>query len=250
MKRIVAFLAGLMLACIVRADEFSDTMEQVAANTAKIVAAKPKAKTDCGCSSPADCTCTNCSCLACLYWAYDDEGGGYDLCTKTKVVGYLYPSGKYKSREVNVDGGYTTWRNATPPIKPPQQTALIEGAVDALDEVNAARARLGLRAFKRDDGLTLAAMRCSRHRADRGIEGHVNDFAFLPPGCTAGAAGCAAWPASMGWGSCCWQENWEYAGAAYTVGANGLRYMHLFVRNGDGSRVWIAPAGGGPVCRS
>lgn len=183
----------------------------------------------CKCSDPGDCTCTDCKCPACLFWAYDSEGGGYDLCTKRKVVGYLYPSGKFLRRDVH--DGYTTWTPARLPIKPPM--ASVEGATDALDEVNAARARLGLHPFKRDPGLTTAALRCARHRADRLIEGHVNDFAFLPAGCKAGASGCAAWPQGAGWGSCCWKENWEYAGAAYAIGRDGRRYMHIFVRRGS-----------------
>lgn len=242
MKWLVAFLAVLMLACIACADEFDDKIAAFEATTQTVAAAKT-----CNCSGPEDCTCTNCKCAACMFWAYDAEGGGYDLCTKTKVVGYLYPSGKFVRRDVH--DGYTTWTPAKPPIEPPAKAASVEGATDALDEVNAARARLGLRPFKRDDGLTLAALRCSRHRADRLVEGHVNDFAFLPAGCSAGAAGCAAWPQGAGWGSCCWQENWEYAGAAYAIGANGLRYMHIFVANGSNS----AAAAGQPTamaCRS
>jgi hypothetical protein len=102
---------------------------------------------------------------------------------------------------------------------------------DALDEVNQARARRGLRPFLRDHGLTVAAASAARYRAAHRMAGHTpNDFAHLPSGSQATSAGCAAWPASMGWGSCCWEENWTYAGASYAMGPDGLRYMHIFVR--------------------
>jgi len=102
-------------------------------------------------------------------------------------------------------------------------------AVDALDEVNAARASLGLPAFVRDDGLTEAAKTLATFRADRGLAGHSgNDFAALPAGCTADAAGCACWPQGMGWGACCTYEDYSHAGAAVVV-RSGQRYMHIFV---------------------
>jgi hypothetical protein len=102
---------------------------------------------------------------------------------------------------------------------------------DALDEVNATRARRGLRPFIRDDGLTTAARSAAVFRAARRMAGHTpNDFAHVPSGSSASAAGCAAWPSSLGWGACCTYENWTYAGAAYVVGNDGQRYMHLFVR--------------------
>src|SRR5262245_52628051 len=103
---------------------------------------------------------------------------------------------------------------------------------EALDEVNAARAQRGLPPFARDEGLTAAALGAASHRAAWRIEGHANDFAFLPPGCAADAAGCAAWPQGMGWGSCCTFDSYSTAGAAYAIGPDGRRYMHLFVRRG------------------
>jgi hypothetical protein len=104
-------------------------------------------------------------------------------------------------------------------------------AGDGLDEVNAQRAARGLRPFVRDDNLTQAARACAAFRADRGLFGHTaNDFAFLPPGTPAASAGCAAYPAGYGWMSCCVYENYTYAGAAYVTGADGRRYMQLFVR--------------------
>lgn len=109
--------------------------------------------------------------------------------------------------------------------------AEIGASVEALDEVNAARAQRGLRPFIRDDGLTVAAKSAASYRAARLMAGHTpNDFAHVPAGSSATAAGCAAWPASLGWGSCCAYENWTYAGAAYCVGADGRRFMHLYVR--------------------
>ena len=102
---------------------------------------------------------------------------------------------------------------------------------DALAEVNAARAARGLRPFTQDDGLTQAAKAAADYRAQHRIEGHTrNDFQFVPAGTTARAAGCAAWPQGQGWGSCCTYEKWTYAGAAFSIGPDKKRYMHLFVR--------------------
>jgi len=102
---------------------------------------------------------------------------------------------------------------------------------DALDEVNQTRAMRGLRPYVRDDNLTAGAKNVADYRAQRMITGHTaNDFAGLPPGVMANASGCAAWAQGSGWGSCCTYENWTYAGAAYSIGPDGRRYMHLFVR--------------------
>lgn len=105
---------------------------------------------------------------------------------------------------------------------------------EALHEVNARRAQKGLRPFIFDPGLTQAALAAAKHRAQHRITGHVGgpggDFAFLPPGIDAKAAGCAAWEPSWGWGSCCSDDNFTYAGAAWAWGSDGRRYMHLFVR--------------------
>jgi uncharacterized protein YkwD len=110
------------------------------------------------------------------------------------------------------------------------------GAVDALDEVNAVRARQGLRPFLRDPLLTVAAQGAAAFRAVRRMAGHTaNDFAFVPPGGYATTGGCGAWPVGTvttrgTWGTCCTFENHTYAGAAYVIGNDGNRYMHLFVR--------------------
>lgn len=104
-------------------------------------------------------------------------------------------------------------------------------AVEAIVEVNEARARRGLRAFQHDAKLTEGAKAVSEYRAERLIAGHArNDFDFLPEGAVAKASGCAAWHPRDGWGACCTYENWTDAGAAWALGRDGKRYMHLFVR--------------------
>lgn len=102
---------------------------------------------------------------------------------------------------------------------------------DALDEVNATRAQRGLKPFVRDEQLTVAAREAAKQRAARLLAGHLeSDFACLPDGASATAAGCAAWEPSWGWGACCTYDNYTYAGAAWVMGRDGRRYMHLFVR--------------------
>lgn len=104
-------------------------------------------------------------------------------------------------------------------------------AKDALHAVNKTRAARGLPPFRRDALLTTGAMRAAKFRAINGIEGHTsNDFSYLPRKARANAAGCAAWPKSMGWGACCTYESYRTAGAAWAIGRDGRRYMHLFVR--------------------
>lgn len=125
----------------------------------------------------------------------------------------------------------TTSSSATTVVE--SDTQIINGVAmgDGLDEVNAKRAQRGLRPFVRDDNLTQAARACAGFRASRGLFGHTsNDFSFVPPGASASSAGCAAYPASYGWLSCCTFENYTYAGAAWVTGNDGKRYMHLFVR--------------------
>jgi hypothetical protein len=125
--------------------------------------------------------------------------------------------------------------SAVNPLAPASPTA---PTGDGLDEVNAKRAARGLRPFVRDEGLTRAAASCAAFRASHLLFGHTaNDFAFVPPGAQADAAGCAAYPASYGWMSCCTYEGYTHAGAAWVTGADGKRYMHLFVSYGGGSSV-------------
>jgi len=107
----------------------------------------------------------------------------------------------------------------------------VHAGEDALAEVNAARAARGLKPFAKDAELTAGAINVADFRAARLMAGHTsNDFAGLPSGARASAAGCAAWQPSWGWGACCTYENWTHAGAAYAIGKDGRRYMHLFVR--------------------
>jgi hypothetical protein len=120
---------------------------------------------------------------------------------------------------------------ATPDIQAAITTPSSPGSAEALDEVNATRAARGLRPYIRDDSLTSAAAACAEFRAARLIAGHTgNDFAALPPGAIATSAGCAAWEPGFGWGACCTYDGYTYAGAAYAIGRDGRRYMHLFVR--------------------
>lgn len=109
----------------------------------------------------------------------------------------------------------------------------LHGATDGLAELNQQRARKGLHPFMRDEGLTQAAMRCADVRAANRCEGHTqNDFSYLN-GAQADAAGCAAATPEWGWLSCCMDDDYQYAGAAYAW-SGGQRYMHLFVRGGNG----------------
>jgi len=117
------------------------------------------------------------------------------------------------------------------PPMPKPNSGIVE---DALPEVNERRAKRGLKPFVNDDGLRQAALSCAKIRAQNHIHGHLSgnmgDFAYLPSGCNASAAGCGALEPSWGWGTCCMDDNYTYGGAAMVIGNDGLRYMHLFVR--------------------
>lgn len=124
------------------------------------------------------------------------------------------------------------WANTYPNLK-----ACFNPGYDSLDEVNAWRARRGLYPFLHDERLTIAARRAAAHRARYHIFGHDNDFQWLPGGSTfrngqgCEVAGCAAYPPSMGWLSCCQEDTTHrYGGAAWVLGSDGKRYMHLFVK--------------------
>ena len=131
----------------------------------------------------------------------------------------------------------TAWASSQPvSVVSDKQVAPTEtGSNDALAEVNAYRAKRGLPPFQHDPQLTKAALAAATKRAARGIHGHLpeSDFSCLPIGATADAAGCGALEDSWGWGTCCMDDNYSHAGAAWVRGADGLRYMHLFVRNGQ-----------------
>jgi len=105
---------------------------------------------------------------------------------------------------------------------------------DALDEVNAARAQRGLPPYVKDEGLTQAAQQCAQLRAASFVHGHLggpmSDFACVPPGTVCTATGAGALTPDWGWGSCCTYDRYTYAGAAMVMGADGRRYMSLFVR--------------------
>lgn len=106
-----------------------------------------------------------------------------------------------------------------------------EEAHDALDEVNRTRAARGLPPFQRNEELSYAAAAAAEFRARERMDGHTpNDFAYLPRGTHADAAGCAAWPDRFGWGACCTYDQYRTAGAAWCRGPDGRRYMHLFVQ--------------------
>lgn len=146
-----------------------------------------------------------------------------------------YESSSYQSQTVATPTGYTT-TTATESTKTTVTTTDKESN-DALDEVNRHRAAHGLRPFLPDPGLIRGAMAAAAYRAANRIAGHTaNDFAFLPPGTSASAAGCGAWEAGTvttqghTWGTCCTFENFTYAGAAWVLGSDGKRYMHLMVR--------------------
>jgi hypothetical protein len=110
-------------------------------------------------------------------------------------------------------------------------SASSQSAVEALAEVNAQRAARGLQPFVFDEGLTKAAMAAAEVRAANRIAGHLpSDFAYLPPGCSADAAGCGALDPSWGFAACCVYDNHVYAGAAFVMGKDGKKYCHIFVR--------------------
>ncbi len=164
------------------------------------------------------------SLLALSTAALDSEAGPFRRRAQTT---YHYPSSPQPAvAPVEYVSHYTP---ATTDIVPAAGVSAAPG--DGLDEVNAQRAARGLRPFVRDEGLMQAARACAAFRAQHGMFGHTsNDFSFVPSGTSASAAGCAAYPASYGWMSCCVNDNYAYGGAAWVTGADGKRYMHLFVR--------------------
>ena len=139
------------------------------------------------------------------------------------TVSESVPSTTYTTRKVDISSADAS------EAKPVASST--QGSDDALDEVNAERAKRGLRPFQPDALLNQAARTAAAQRAASHIHGHLsNDFACVPSGGHATAAGCGALEPSWGWGTCCTYDNYTYAGAAWVMGSDGRRYMHLFVR--------------------
>lgn len=151
------------------------------------------------------------------------------LCTTTLLADY-----KARGRSAwawAVSSNSSESPNSSTKVELKSSKDFNRGSDDALDEVNAERAKRGLPPFQHDPLLTQAALTAAKTRASHLWAGHLqSDFACLPPGASADAAGCAAWPNGEGWGSCCTYDNYSHAGAAWAIGADGRRYMHLFVR--------------------
>lgn len=130
----------------------------------------------------------------------------------------------------------SSWRTEESKKSEPTSTTITAGqeCADALTEVNANRAQRGLRPFINDPLLAQGALACARVRAASHHAGHCDgqrgDFAYLPAGAQATAGGCGALELSWGWGTCCTYDNYTYCGAAWVMGNDGRRYMHLFVR--------------------
>lgn len=166
---------------------------------------------------------------------------GLDACWHAKLDGapkgsVVVSDGRYWLKTLPATATDTEIRQAAglerPAMAAPfSDQAAIADAEDALAAVNAARAARGLRPYLRDDGLMAAAKSAAEFRASHRLAGHTsNELGFLPPGSRSMASGCAAWPVGSGWGSCRTLEGWTHAGAGWTIGPDGLRYMHLFVR--------------------
>ena len=88
----------------------------------------------------------------------------------------------------------------------------------------------------KDEGLTEAALAAATFRANHHISGHIpgqhGDFAYLPAGVKADAAGAGALTPDWGFATCAMYDSYEYAGAAWIKGNDGKLYCHLFVRGG------------------
>lgn len=106
-------------------------------------------------------------------------------------------------------------------------------ASDALDHVNAERAKRGLAPYIRDHLLTQGAMACAKFRAERLIPFHTdNDFRFLPGGASArvGGAGTGGY-GPWGFLACAmFERDARYAGAAWARGRDGKMYCQTFVK--------------------
>lgn len=141
--------------------------------------------------------------------------------------------GKRRSRRGYQPVQSTQFVEYAPAVAVPVESSTPTGTscAEALDEVNAERTKRGLRPFIHDPELSKAAFSCAKARSASHIHGHLaSDFAYLPSGASASSAGCGALEPSWGWGTCCTYDNYTYAGAAWVMGDDGRRYMHLFVR--------------------
>lgn len=143
-----------------------------------------------------------------------------------------YVSGWNQAQPVSVSQPSPAPVVSTPmPEEKSSSATKINGSDDALAEVNAERAKRGLQPLIHDPLLTQGALACAKARAASQIHGHLSsDFDYLPSGAQATAAGCGALEPSWGWGTCCTYDNYTYGGAAWVMGSDGRRYMHLFVR--------------------
>lgn len=152
-------------------------------------------------------------------------GGLVDIPDPTDGGVYHVPPGLVEAVKARIAA-----KQRQGPKAMPAAPAAATGQGD-LAEVNAQRAQRGLRPYHYDPQLTEAAQRAANYRAANRIEGHCNDFSFLPAGVHAGAAGCAAWRPGTGFGACDLYANWTFCGAASAIGADGRRYCHAFFRN-------------------
>jgi len=150
------------------------------------------------------------------------------------LVGGLDASG----RRVRNSGGWQPVSGGSSgggiPSAPVPYNGSAAECADALAEVNATRAQRGLKPYINDPLLAQGALACARVRAQSHNAGHCGgqhgDFAYLPPDAHATTGGCAAWTPDWGWGACCTYDNYTYCGAAWVMGSDGRRYMHLFCR--------------------
>lgn len=139
--------------------------------------------------------------------------------------------GRWRPQQQTSNQGFSGSSSSGMVIAPPY-TGNADSCKDAMEEVNAYRAKCGLRPFINDPLLNQAAWAAAQQRASRNIHGHLpeSDFSYLPAGAQATAAGCGALEPSWGWGTCCMDGNYTYGGAAWVMGPGGRRFMHLFVR--------------------
>jgi hypothetical protein len=101
---------------------------------------------------------------------------------------------------------------------------------DGMDEVNEWRRRTGLPRFVEDPAMTRFAEMKARYRAQRNLrDGHQGP---TPPAGWHEGTGEAK--PSWGWLTCESESDYQYAGAAVCVGADGTRFMVLVCRQGSG----------------